>query len=523
MWIKQIFMILILVSCGMNQQSSQLSTTTPSLVAISKKSLDIAEEDVEQVTRDNVSNPLSSKGWKLVFEDHFETAQVAINKGADPKCYSKSPVCLINWWGSEECPEFKTALADLNKCNWSVYHYYNYMDFEAPDGQGVNSFHPSMVQIKNGYLYLNAEKSFYTNKRCKQKFLDPRIGNLENYTIECPIISGGIESKKIEGRTPGYTQEFGRFEVRAKLNYGPGSWPAHWLLPQTVDENGCGWPYNGEIDIMESWANGAEHVAGTLHTGHCDKKVKLSKGFTWKAKERFYPNLSFSEKRETFYKDYHTYAVEWDRDKIRFLVDDHYIGQISSGDMIKNKKTPRGGLPVNIPKGPFYWILNTTIYNDTENKLDVNTFSKQEHIIDYVKSYRKCTEEDPASNCYQPEYKNTDALCPGIREYLGDFQGKSICEAWPNIPISVANCFGKDGVLDAQNKLCLQNEGNWYKARTLGQACTAPREHVGWNSGKPVCKAFPHFKIKKSKCNGSIWDSYCIWQKDGWWRARELK
>lgn len=522
MKINLIVMLIILLSCVAND-TEKATSSSGNLVGIYKSNIQTIEAETEHVSQETLANPVAPKGWKLVFEDNFETADKAVGKGADPKCFSKNPVCLINWWGTEECPEFKTQLADLNKCNWSVYHYYNYMDFEAPDGEGVNSFHPSMVQIKDGYLYLNAEKSFYTTKQCKKKFKDPRIGNLENYTIECPVISGGVESKKFQGRTEGYQQEYGRFEVRAKLNYGPGSWPAHWLLPQNGEVNGCGWPYTGEIDIMESWANGPEHVSGTLHTGHCDKQTKLSKGFPWKAKENFYPLLNYTQRRETFYKDFHVYAVEWDKDHVRFLVDNVYIGQVSTGDMIKNKKTPRGGLPVIIPKGPFYWILNTTIYNDTENNIDFNNFKKQEHVIDYVKSYRKCTDEDNPMSCYQPYYKNTDALCPGIREYLGDFQGKSMCEAWPNFTISVAHCFGKDGVIDSNNKYCLLNEGNWYKARTLGEACSWPREHVGWNSGRPVCKAYPHFKIKQSNCDGTIWDGYCIWQQDGWWKARQLR
>ncbi len=526
-----ILIAVFFTSCGdykatTNSKSSSSAISSASLVAISKQKLEDSEADVEQVTQELPTSPVSAQGWKLVFEDNFEGAQSAIAKGVDPSCFNRSPVCMINWWGSEECLEHKSNLADLNKCTWNVYKYYNYMDFEAAEGAGVNSFHPSMVKVKDGYLYLNAEKSFYTTKRCKQKFNDPRLGNLENYSMECPIISGGIESKKIDGKTPGYQQEFGRFEVRAKLNNGPGSWPAHWLLPQNTAENGCGWPYSGEIDIMESWANGSDSVSGTLHSGDCEKKIKLSKGFSWKAKEKFYPELTYSQRQETFYKDFHVYAAEWDKDKVRFLVDDNYIGQITMGDIIKNKNTPRGGLPDKIPSGPFYWILNTTIYSSTKEPLNTDNFTKQEHIIDYVKSYRKCTDADNPASCYQPSYKNTDALCPGIREYLGDFQGKSMCEAWPNFSISVAHCFGNDGVIDSQNKWCLQNEGTWYKARTLGEPCTWPRAHFGWNAGKPVCSAIPNFKIKKSNCTGdggTIWNTYCIWGEDGWWRARDLR
>lgn len=47
-----------------------------------------------------------------------------------------------------------------------------------------------------------------------------------------------------EGRM---SHKYGLFEVRAKLPFGQGMWPAHWLMP---DDSSC-WPSHGEIDIME--------------------------------------------------------------------------------------------------------------------------------------------------------------------------------------------------------------------------------------------------------------------------------
>ena len=67
--------------------------------------------------------------------------------------------------------------------------------------------------------------------------------------------------------------KYGRFEMRAKLPSGQGSWPAFWMLP--TDEVYGGWPRSGEIDIVESVnlkvtnADGAaeSNVYGTLHYG----------------------------------------------------------------------------------------------------------------------------------------------------------------------------------------------------------------------------------------------------------------
>ena len=43
---------------------------------------------------------------------------------------------------------------------------------------------------------------------------------------------------------------YGKFEIKAKLPKGKGTWPAIWMLPSSTTEYG-GWPMSGEIDIME--------------------------------------------------------------------------------------------------------------------------------------------------------------------------------------------------------------------------------------------------------------------------------
>ena len=44
--------------------------------------------------------------------------------------------------------------------------------------------------------------------------------------------------------------KYGRFEMKAKLPSGQGSWPAFWMMP--TDSFYGSWPKSGEIDIMEA-------------------------------------------------------------------------------------------------------------------------------------------------------------------------------------------------------------------------------------------------------------------------------
>lgn len=57
---------------------------------------------------------------------------------------------------------------------------------------------------------------------------------------------------------------YGRFEVRAKVPYGRGTWPAVWMLP--TDWVYGGWPNSGEIDILEHVGYDQNVVHISVHT-----------------------------------------------------------------------------------------------------------------------------------------------------------------------------------------------------------------------------------------------------------------
>ncbi|MEJ2503896.1 MAG: glycoside hydrolase family 16 protein, partial [Gemmatimonadota bacterium] len=59
--------------------------------------------------------------------------------------------------------------------------------------------------------------------------------------------------------------QYGRFEARAKLPSGRGTWPAIWMLP--TEWRYGGWPESGEIDIMEHVGHDPDVVHATVHTG----------------------------------------------------------------------------------------------------------------------------------------------------------------------------------------------------------------------------------------------------------------
>lgn len=117
-----------------------------------------------------------------------------------------------------------------------------------------------------------------------------------NYT-SCRLVTRG----KAEWR-------YGRFEIRAKLPQGLGTWPAIWMLAARQHYGDEYWPHNGEIDIMEHVGYDQGFVHSSIHT----KAFYHSIG-TQKTAKVLIPTAS---------TEFHTYRIDWTRDAITAYVDD---------------------------------------------------------------------------------------------------------------------------------------------------------------------------------------------------------
>lgn len=163
-----------------------------------------------------------------------------------------------------------------------------------------------------------------------------------------------------------YEQSYGRFEARIKLPWGPGIWPAFWLLGNNkaiVD-----WPQCGEIDIMEYKGQEPNIVHGTVHGPGL---------FSGKAITQTY---GFENAR--FDTDYHVYAVEWTGDEIDFYVDETLYRRIS-----KSEVESKGGTWVY--DHPFYIILNLAVCGNFVGNSVVGTVFPQTMYVDYVRVYKE--------------------------------------------------------------------------------------------------------------------------------------
>lgn len=99
---------------------------------------------------------------------------------------------------------------------------------------------------------------------------------------------------------------YGRFEIRAKLPEGLGTWPAIWMLP-TKDAYG-NWPASGEIDIMENVGFDPGVIVASAHTKSFNHIMGTQKNAKINCR--------------TCYTDFHIYALEWEANEYRVYLDD---------------------------------------------------------------------------------------------------------------------------------------------------------------------------------------------------------
>ncbi|MEL6917600.1 MAG: glycoside hydrolase family 16 protein [Bacteroidota bacterium] len=198
--------------------------------------------------------------------------------------------------------------------------------------------------IKNGHLNLVAKKETFEDQ-----------GEIKHYT------SARLNSK--------FAFTYGRIEIRAKLPTGNGTWPAIWMLNKNIDEDGAywdnsgfgttKWPKCGEIDILEHWGKNQDYISSAVHNGS---------SYGYKVK-----NLG-GQKIDSVSSKFHTYTLEWSKEKMVFSVDD--VAHFSYEPSIKNSDT----WPYD---SDYYIILNIAIEPDIDPE-----FIQSAMEVDYIRVYQ---------------------------------------------------------------------------------------------------------------------------------------
>jgi beta-glucanase (GH16 family) len=207
----------------------------------------------------------------------------------------------------------------------------------------------------------NQELQRYTN-RTQNVALDGD-GNLVITALRESFQGSAYTSGRI--KTQGlFEQQYGRFEARIQTPYGPGIWPAFWMLGKNITE--VSWPQCGEIDIVEQRGQEPHIIHGTIHGPGYSGGNSITK--------------AFAKRNGRFDTQFHLYAVEWFPDRIDFFIDDFLYYRINRSDV----EGIRGEW---VYDQPFFLILNVAVGGNYVGFPTASTRFPQTMRIDYVRAY----------------------------------------------------------------------------------------------------------------------------------------
>jgi beta-glucanase (GH16 family) len=161
-----------------------------------------------------------------------------------------------------------------------------------------------------------------------------------------------------------YKAEFayGRIEARIQVPQGAGLWPAFWSLGTDIGE--VDWPQTGEIDIMEFVGRQPNEIFGTIH------------GPGYSGGSSFGNVYDFGS---PVYDDYHTFAIEWQPNDIKWYVDGVLYHQAVPADVAPNEW---------VFNHPFFIIMNVAIGGNFGGPVGPDTTFPQTMKVDYVHVYQ---------------------------------------------------------------------------------------------------------------------------------------
>ena len=211
-----------------------------------------------------------------------------------------------------------------------------------------------------GHGWGNGEAQHYSD--------DPKNLYLEDGLLIIEALQENVSGKRYSSAritSAGKVEvEYGRIEARIKIPVGQGLWPAFWMLGNDLDK--VGWPFAGEIDIMENVGHEPYTIHGTVH----------GPGY-------FGANGVGAAKRltggEQYADDFHIFAIEWEEDQIYWYMDDQLYAVLTPADVPGEW----------VYDHPFYIILNLAVGGEWPGYPDGTTAFPQSMKVDYVRIYEQ--------------------------------------------------------------------------------------------------------------------------------------
>jgi beta-glucanase (GH16 family) len=214
-------------------------------------------------------------------------------------------------------------------------------------------------------------------------------GSLQCYYGPCKYTSARLLTKNR------FEVAYGRVEARIKVPRGAGLWPAFWMLGTDIDQ--VNWPQSGEIDIMENVGRLPNRVFGTLH------------GPGYSGGQSYGRSIDLAT---PVADDFHTFAIEWQPNKIVWFVDGIQYHQATPNDAFLQGKQW-------VYNHPFFMLLNVAVGGNFGGAVGADTTFPQTMLVDYVRLFQA----KPSLNQFRSTFRDNFAGWQKVTLPFTAFQG----------------------------------------------------------------------------------------------------
>ena len=205
----------------------------------------------------------------------------------------------------------------------------------------------------------NNESQYYRsgnkNAELDQGYL--RITAKEETHLGAPYTSARLTTQGKE------SFQYGRIDIRAKVPYGQGVWPALWMLGDNFGS--AGWPTCGEIDIMEL-------IGGD---GYNDRTVYGTAHWSNNGSHAEYGGNKSLPLGEKYNDEFHVFSIVWNSNSIRWYVDNSLYHTMNTASLtaFQNK---------------FFFILNIAVEGNWPGPVGPSTQFPQYMLVDYIRVFQ---------------------------------------------------------------------------------------------------------------------------------------
>jgi len=205
----------------------------------------------------------------------------------------------------------------------------------------------------------NNESQYYRsgnkNAELDQGYL--RITAKEETHLGAPYTSARLTTQGKE------SFQYGRIDIRAKVPYGQGVWPALWMLGDNFGS--AGWPTCGEIDIMEL-------IGGD---GYNDRTVYGTAHWSNNGSHAEYGGNRSLPLGEKFNDEFHVFSIVWNSSSIKWYVDNSLYHTMNTASLtaFQNK---------------FFFILNIAVEGNWPGPVGPSTQFPQYMLVDYIRVFQ---------------------------------------------------------------------------------------------------------------------------------------